>query len=447
MLLATGGLLLWLISWLSNFSFGGRSYKATFLFPNVGGMTVGTRVSYRGVRVGRVIGITPETGGVAVEAEISPADRLIPANSLIEAIQSGLVGETSIDITPLQALPSDGVKEPPLSANCDPEIIICNGSSLQGQSSLNVNTLIRSLLRISNLVSDPDIVAGFRSFTQRASTALGGLDRLSGEATGVLGEVRRAGTIGKVNAGMRSLTSLDSLNALPEVSGSIDRLTGDLSGVGGLTRDARALLQDLRGSGGLRNLDSTLVEARKTLMLVGQTTEELRGFLAANQNRIVGTLDSIRTTSDRLQTTLGALDPLLTGVQKSEILGNLNTISANAAKLTKNLESLSAYLGDPATVVILQQLLESSRAAFSNIQKITSDVDELTGNPQLRQELIRLIQGLSRLVSFSEQLQNEYAQGQTMARMAVQIATIAPKSEKPGEKETKSPPSSVQEKP
>jgi phospholipid/cholesterol/gamma-HCH transport system substrate-binding protein len=420
MLLVSGGILIWFISWLSNFSFGGRSYRATILFPNVGGMMVGTRVSYRGVRVGQVTAITPEPEGVAVEVEISPADRLIPSNSVIEAIQSGLVGETTIDITPLQGLPVGGVKEPPLSPNCNTEVIICNKVRLQGQSALNVNTLIRSLLRISNLVSDPDLVAGFRSFTQRASTALGGLDRFSGEATTALSEVRRGGTLGKFNAGMNSLESL------PQVSGSLDRLSSDLSSVGGLSQEATTLLRSLQGSGGLRNLDATLVEARKTLLLVGQTTEELRTFLAANQNRLIATLDSIKTTSDRLQTTLTALEPILTEVQKSQIIENLNTISANAVKLSENLGNFTAYLSDPATVVTLQQLLDSSRAAFANLQKITSDVDEITGNPQLRQEIIRLIQGLSRLVSSSEQLQQEFAQGQAMTRMAAQIATIAP---------------------
>jgi phospholipid/cholesterol/gamma-HCH transport system substrate-binding protein len=264
------------------------------------------------------------------------------------------------------------------------------------------------------------MVAGFRSFTQRAANALGGLDRFSGEATTALSEVRRSGTLGKLNSGMRSLESL------PQVSGSLDRLSSDLSGVGGLSQEATTLLRSLQGSGGLRNLDATLVEARKTLLLVGQTTEELRVFLAANQNRLIATLDSIKTTSDRLQTTLAALDPILTQVQKSQIIDNLNTISANAVKLSENLGNFTAYLSDPATVVTLQQLLDSSRAAFVNLQKITSDVDEITGNPQLRQEIIRLIQGLSRLVSSSEQLQQEFAQGQAMTRMAAQIATIAP---------------------
>ncbi|MDV3002110.1 MAG: hypothetical protein N5P05_003716 [Chroococcopsis gigantea SAG 12.99] len=434
MLLVAGGLLIWMISWLSKFTFGGQSYRATFLFPNVGGMTSGTRVTYRGVNVGRVRSITPEPSGVAVDVEISPADRLIPSNSLIEAIQSGLVGETSIDITPLQALPAGVVPEPPLSKACDPAVVICNDTRLQGQSALNVNSLIRSLLRISNLLSDPDMVASFRSLTQRASTALGSIDRLSGEATTVLGDVRRGGTVGKVNEGMRSLDSLSSLN---QVSGSLDRVSDNIAEVGQLSSDARLLLRDLRGNGGLRNLDSTLVEARKTMILVGQTAEELRTFLAANQTRLITTLDSIKTTSDRLQTTLGTIDPILTSVQKSEIIGNLNTISANAAKLTKNLESLSAYLNDPATVVLLQQLLDSSRAAFSNLQKITSDLDQITGNPQLRQQIIRLIQGLNKLVSSTEQLQNEYAQSQAMARVAVQIATLAPKNPTPGREEKK----------
>jgi phospholipid/cholesterol/gamma-HCH transport system substrate-binding protein len=66
-----GGILIWLIAWLSNFSFGGRSYRATFLFPNVGGLMVGTRISYQGSENRTSDGNYPRTGGVAVEVEIS----------------------------------------------------------------------------------------------------------------------------------------------------------------------------------------------------------------------------------------------------------------------------------------------------------------------------------------------------------------------------------------
>lgn len=75
---------------------------------------------------------------------------------------------------------------------------------------------------------------------------------------------------------------------------------------------------------------------------------------------------------------------------------------------------------------MIQQLLDSARAAFENLQKLTSDLDEITGNPQLRQDLIRLIQGLSNLVSSTQQLQQEALYGQTLTQVAAEIATLAP---------------------
>lgn len=420
MLLVSGAALIGFIAWLADFTFGGRSYRATILFPNVGSMVVGTAVGYRGVTVGRVTGITPEPEGVAVEVRISPANQIIPSNSVIEAVQSGLVGETRIDITPLQSLPTGDLKGTPLSTDCDSAIIICNDSRLQGQAALDVNSLIRSLLRISNLITDPELVAAFRSLTQRTSTTLGRINQVSGEATVVLKDVQRSGTIQELNTGMRSLRGLD------QVSGNISELSGELQGVGPLSREAKVLIRDLQSNDRLKNLDSTLVEARKTLVSVGETADQIRLFLASNQNRIVGTLDSIQKTSDSLQTTITRLDPVLTQVEQSQLIGNLEEISANTAILTKNLKDFSAYLSDPEAVVMIQKLLDSARVAFENLQKLTSDLDEITGNPQLRQDLIRLIQGLTNLVSSTQQLQQDALYGKTLTQVAAEIATLAP---------------------
>ncbi len=94
MLLAAIGLLGFFVLWVQNFSLRGRSFQATILFPNAGRMSPGTNVTYRGVSVGRVESIVAEPEGVVVGIEISPADRLIPANSRIEVVQAGLVGES-----------------------------------------------------------------------------------------------------------------------------------------------------------------------------------------------------------------------------------------------------------------------------------------------------------------------------------------------------------------
>jgi phospholipid/cholesterol/gamma-HCH transport system substrate-binding protein len=417
LILAALGTLIASIGWVTNFAFGGRSYKATFIFPNVGGMTVGTKVGYRGVRVGQVTGINPEPEGVAVDVQITPVSRLIPSNSIIEAVQSGLVGETTIDITPLQSVPVGSIKGNPLSSSCDSTIILCNGDRLQGQSALNVNTLIRSLLKISNTLSDPELIAAFRSLAQRTSVTLGKVNQFSGEATSLLKDAQKVGTIRDVNRGATSLG---------ELSGGVNQLSGNLQGVSNLSAEATSLLRDLQKNGGLKNLDSTLAQAKETLVSVGKTADQLRGFLSANQTRIEGTLDSIKTTSDRLQVTTSKLNPLLDQVERSQIIGNLETISANTASLTKNLENLSLYLGDPKTIVLIQELLDSARAALENVNKVTSDLDQITGDPELRRQLIQLIRGLNNIISSTEQLQKDVVYGQTLTEVAAEIAAIAP---------------------
>lgn len=139
---------------------------------------------------------------------------------------------------------------------------------------------------------------------------------------------------------MRSLKSIDQVSGnLDQVSGNINTLSGNLEGVAPLSREAKALIRDLQGNGGVRNLNSTLLEARKTLISVGETSDQLRLFLAANQNRIVGTLDSITKTSESLQTTITRLDPMLTRVEQSQLIDNLEEVSTNAAILTKNLKN------------------------------------------------------------------------------------------------------------
>jgi phospholipid/cholesterol/gamma-HCH transport system substrate-binding protein len=322
-----------------------KKLRAFVTFDNAAGMTPGTPVSYRGVKVGRVVAITPEPQGVTLEIEISPANRLIPSNSTVETIQSGLVGETSINITPLQALPPSNVKiAHPLDPDCNPDIIICNGSKLQGQAQLDVNELIRATTRIANLLSDPQFTANINSVTKNASDALVAVSNLSTNVTG-------------------------------------------------LSTDLRQLLQ--RGS------------VESTLTSVGAAATEIRSLIATNRTELVGTLTSFRQTSDQLRTTVQGLSPVVDQVRRGELIRNLDVLSANAVKASENLRDFSTNLNNPSSLLELQQLLDSARSVFQNVQKITSDVDELTGDPAFRTNIRDLVNGLRHLISSTEQLQQQ----------------------------------------
>ena len=384
MLLVSLGLLGIIVLWLRNFSFGSRSYQVTIMFPNAGGMTPGTKVAYRGVKIGQVTTINPEPEGVAIGIEIT-ANRLIPFNSRIETTQAGLVGETSIDITPLQSLPPDRQNiASPLDPDCEPSLIICDGSILQGEGILNVNTLIRSLLRISNIIGDPETIAALRAVIQGATNSLGEISEL-------LKNTKESGGLENLNSTLIS----------------VDRAAGEIT----------SLLEEVRQKNSLDNLNATLVS-------VSLLAEELKIFLAANRNNVANTLNSITQTSDQIRVAARGLTPIITRVEQGELLDNLETISRNGVKLTENLANFSATLDDPKNLMLLEETLNSARSAFDNIRKITSDVDELTGNPQFRQDIEKLIQGLRNLTSSTQILQQQVEYDRQFNRIAAEIAKI-----------------------
>jgi phospholipid/cholesterol/gamma-HCH transport system substrate-binding protein len=131
-----------LLLWLNRFTVAGRSYKIIVEFANAGGMQKGAVVRYRGVKVGTISQILPKANAIDVEIQIAQSDLIIPQNVLVEANQSGLISESIIDITPKTTLPAGIVFAKPLDKNCDPNLIVCNGSRLKGQIGISVDELI-----------------------------------------------------------------------------------------------------------------------------------------------------------------------------------------------------------------------------------------------------------------------------------------------------------------
>jgi phospholipid/cholesterol/gamma-HCH transport system substrate-binding protein len=343
-----------LVVWLRGFSPGKRSYNAFVEFDNAGGIKQGTPVAYRGIKVGEVVGVKPQPRGVVLKVKISPSDLLIPSSAVIEANQSGLIGEPSIDISPLQDLPSGEIAQP-LDRNCNPSIIICNGSRLQGQARLNVNELIRAVLRIANLVSDPEFTANVNSVAKNASSAAAGIAKLSREV-----------------------------------------------------------------SKPLKMVGPTLDEFRITARQLGLTAQEANRLIATNRSSLTTTLSNVSEASGELRGAIASLSPVLNQVKRTDILRNLETLSANAAAASANLRTFSNDFGNPNNVLLLQQTLDSARATFQNTQKITSDLDELTGDPSFRVNLRKLINSLSKLVSSTQQLEKQAE----VARLLYPLSTI-----------------------
>lgn len=363
--LVFGGLLLW----VRDVRLGRRTYNVIVEFQDAGGLRLGSLVSYRGVRVGRVIAVRPSATRIEVGVEFASRTLVIPQPVVIEANETGLIGEVNLDIMPLAVVPADLPALSPVAPDCDSTVIICQGDRLQGQIGVSFDALMRSTIRIADLFSNPELYNNIEAVTRNAAEAAAGVTELSKDFSSLSRSLQKE--LGAFSASARSLG-----NAAQEF---------------------------------------------------GSTTQAINALLVANRSHITATLTSLRQTSDQLRLTVASLSPIVDQVDQGELLKNLETLSANAAQASVHLKDLSASLNDPNNLLLIQQTLESARSTFQNVQKITADLDDLTGDPTLRENLRRLINGLSNLVSSAETLHRQVQVAQSLEYSAsVRSRRISP---------------------
>ncbi|MEB3269677.1 MAG: MlaD family protein, partial [Leptolyngbya sp.] len=335
------------------------------------GMQEGTAVRYRGVPVGRIVEIRPSSNRIQIQVEITEPNLRIPRDVLIEANQSGFIGETTIDITPLSLLTEEAQALSPTGSDCEDSTILCDGDVLPGEVGVSYESLLRSAEKLADLFADPEIVEALKA----------------------------------------TLKNAEILTA--KISGLTDELTE-------LTVMAQDEVQPLAASA--RRATDNAAEAAQQIQL---TAADVRSLIAANEANVTGTLVNINRGSDRLVRILNTVD---TTVNEGEFIANLERLSANAATAAENLSvasgdvrAITGTLNTAENRLLLQQTLESARDVFQSAQKIMADIDELTGDPVLRENLRNLINGLSNLLSSTQMLEQQVALAQTLN----QIGTLS----------------------
>ncbi|KAH7314421.1 hypothetical protein KP509_21G002600 [Ceratopteris richardii] len=96
----------------------------------------------------------------------------IPRNALVEVNQSGLVGETLIDITPRDPVPKPSVG--PLDPLCPSEgLIVCDKERIRGQQGVSIDDLIRLCGKMAKDTKDSDVRDLFKSAQQLENVIVG----------------------------------------------------------------------------------------------------------------------------------------------------------------------------------------------------------------------------------------------------------------------------------
>uniref|UniRef100_B8HTP7 Mammalian cell entry related domain protein n=1 Tax=Cyanothece sp. (strain PCC 7425 / ATCC 29141) TaxID=395961 RepID=B8HTP7_CYAP4 len=351
LILAGIGLFGGLVLWLRGINPGARSYRLQVELQDASGVDVGSAVRFRGVKVGSVTGLETATNSVIAEVAINSGELLIPRQAIAETTQSGFIGQVFIDFRPPATLVSATLPEglSPFPPNCDSSRVLCDGDRLKGQTGASFDELIRSTTAIAELLDNSNLIA---------------------------------------NANRTLLNADRTLTRFSTVAGE---LTTAARGVNQLTRTAQ---------GELKNFS---VAANS----VTQAANEVSDLVQANRGTIASTLTNLDASGQELRTAISNLSPFLSRLEKSQLLANLETLAANGAKASANLKDLTTTLNNPITVLGLAQTLDAARTTFLNTQKITTDLDRITGDATFRANLIKLINGLSKLVSSSQELERQ----------------------------------------
>ncbi|MDJ0676456.1 MAG: MlaD family protein [Calothrix sp. MO_167.B42] len=369
------------VLWLNRFATSGKSYTAIVEFANAGGMQKGAVVRYRGVKVGRINSIQPGPNNVEVEIEISQTELIIPKDVTVEANQSGLISESIIDITPNKNLPSGVKVAGPLDPNCDRSLVVCNGSRLEGVIGISMDELIRTTSRLATVYTEPKFYANVNNALKNTSVAASQIAKLSEEIVKLTKNSQEQ--LGDFAVAAKSVSNAaDNLSV--STSKAVDKL-GNTAAEFSTTA---------------KNVSLTVNQANKLL-------KNLDDLVVSNRSSLVTILQDISATSGQLRASVDKLAPTLDRLTQGELINNLESLSANAAQASVNLRNASNTLNDPNNLLVLQQTLDSARVTFENAQKITADLDELTGDPKFRKNLEQLVNGLSGLVSSTNQIEEK----------------------------------------
>ncbi|MBE9043902.1 MCE family protein [Pleurocapsales cyanobacterium LEGE 10410] len=376
-LLIIFGILLFggVILWIKGFAFGKESYKIVADFPDVNGIQEGDGVRYRGLQVGRVEEVQPSTNGVDVVVEIDSSELLIPKDATLKARSSGLIGETFIEIVPQSELLIETDNLSPIGSDCNSEQIVCDNARLEGEKGITLDDLLPYTYRFSRAYGEPE-------FVDQVDSALG-----------------------------NAAVAADEIAALTrDTSALVKDLQQEVSNISTVTQTVTDVANDTS-----TELVATAQTYRETAQQISRLASNVEELIDQNENNLTSTLSSIKTTSDRLSGLVTKIDRSVDATDTEQLANNLAELTTNAVVASQNLKNISESFGSQESLVNLQQTLDSARVTFDNAQKITSDLESITGDPTFLKNVRELVNGLSNLVSTTEQLEQQIKTGRAIA--------------------------------
>jgi phospholipid/cholesterol/gamma-HCH transport system substrate-binding protein len=407
MLIAGLGVFGAIFLWLKGLTPGTQTYNIIAQFAQAPGLQPGGVVRFRGIRVGKITKIEPGVNGVAVVMQMDDPNLIIPKDVAVQVSQTGLIGEPVIEITPRNnvAINTTSLAKA-LDGKCNRNLILCNNAQVDGQIGASFNELLQRATKLIDLYNSPEIVRNLNSTLLKTGAAAEDFSRLSKSLDRVSNDFSKLPKT--VETGLNNLSVKANI-----LTTSLDRTSTKI----GQSADKFNVTAT--------ELTATAAEYKKLAISVNSLVVENRKTFASSLNNFDKLSVDLRKTVTAINPSIVKLNTTLSKLNSDKLAKDLASVLSNANQTSLNLKNITANLNDPKTLVTLQQTLDSARSTFQNTQKITADLDDLTGNPEFRTNLRNLVNGLGKLVSSVEQLEQQAKLAQTIEPLGKSLNSIS----------------------
>ncbi len=144
--------------WLNGIQVNSKTWLINAKFSDASGLSVGTPVTFRGIKVGNVkeISITPNDVQARIRINIDNLILFKPLNARVET-SSLLGGDAAISIIS-KGTPIDNLNYLPKQKGCPEKLILCEGDSIEVDGLNNISQLTGEINRFLNEAESMDVL-------------------------------------------------------------------------------------------------------------------------------------------------------------------------------------------------------------------------------------------------------------------------------------------------
>ncbi len=229
-----------LVMWLDGWRAGRNNWTIFATFDDASGLSEGTPVTYRGIKVGSIDEVSFNLKNVKTKIKLD--NELILFKPVKAKVLASSVLGRDIEVS----LISEGLSKPdllPLSTknDCPENIIVCEGNTIKGQEMKSISTLTEQLNKFLSQAGEKEIIEKMvDSITQfdEAQEELKGLIKLSkvemNRAKPIITELKRS--VAHVNSILGEIDDPETLknikmttNSMRSTTEKLDKLASELS--------------------------------------------------------------------------------------------------------------------------------------------------------------------------------------------------------------------------